>query len=90
MNSMVETITKNKQPLTFTYKNWRGEISTRVVEPQSIWFGKTEYHPEPQWFISAYDLAKKAPRTFAINDIQGSKFSVIDSLKDAFEGLSRL
>ena len=53
----------------FKYKNYRGEISWRIVEPISIRFDHTEWHPESQWLLSAFDLEKKSEREFAIKDI---------------------
>lgn len=51
------------------YTNWRGERATRVIEPWSITFGRTEHHPERQWLIKAWDIEKEAVRTFAMKDI---------------------
>lgn len=51
------------------YKNHRGETSWRRVRPSHIWYGRTEYHPIPQWLLSGYDLDKEAGRDFAMSDI---------------------
>lgn len=56
--------------VTFTYKNHRGEISTRLVLPIMIAFGSNSYHPEPQWFVHGIDINKNAERTFAWKDIK--------------------
>lgn len=57
--------------LMFIYKNWRGETDVRMVtKPGPIFWGSTEYHPEEQWLFTAYDLEKKADRTFALKDCQ--------------------
>lgn len=53
----------------FTYKNHRGEVAIRQVVPQRVYFGKTEWHPEQQWLLDAYDAVKGADRTFAMKDI---------------------
>ncbi|MDD4974461.1 MAG: hypothetical protein PHY93_08920 [Bacteriovorax sp.] len=55
----------------FKYTNYKGEISWRLVEPISIRFGSTEWHPELQWLLKAFDLEKKTEREFAMKDIQG-------------------
>ena len=55
--------------VTFTYKNYRGEVSVRLVCPIMIAFGRTGFHPEPQWLLHAWDLNKEAERTFAMKDI---------------------
>jgi predicted DNA-binding transcriptional regulator YafY len=57
--------------LRFTYKNYRGEVSKRVVEPRRVWFGTTPWHLDPQWFMDAYDFEKESVRSFAMRDISG-------------------
>jgi predicted DNA-binding transcriptional regulator YafY len=52
-----------------TYKNWKGKTSDRTVKPLKIYFGLTEYHPENQWLLHAYDYEKQDFRTFAMKDI---------------------
>jgi hypothetical protein len=61
-------ITLQATPITFTYKNYRGEVATRTATPKAIWFGVTEWHPEPGWLMTAYDLEKAADRDFALAD----------------------
>lgn len=56
----------------FLYRNWRGEASWRQVIPFYVWFGKTEWHPEPQWLLRAFDVDRRADRDFAMKDIIGS------------------
>lgn len=58
----------------FTYRNHRNEVAERRVLPIRIWFGSTEWHPEPQWFLNACDLDKTTGminlyRDFAMKDI---------------------
>ncbi len=54
----------------FTYKNWRGVISTRHVTPDRVWFGSTIHHPTYQWLLDAFDHDRSgAKRTFAMKDI---------------------
>lgn len=62
---------KTPEALTFTYTNWRGETAERRVRPSSVIFrfAGTEWHPEPQWLMSAIDLDKVACRDFAVRDI---------------------
>jgi predicted DNA-binding transcriptional regulator YafY len=52
------------------YTNYRGETARRKIIPSSLRFGATEYHPQPQWLLDAFDLEKQADRTFAVLDIQ--------------------
>lgn len=55
--------------LTFTYRNWRGQVSVRTVRPENIWFGVSEWHPGAQWFLRAVDVEKGELRDFALLDI---------------------
>ena len=57
-------------PLKFVYKNWKNETKERTVVPIGVWHGKTEFHPEKQWFLKARDLEKGEEREFALLDIQ--------------------
>ena len=52
--------------VTILYTNYRNETSERRILPRRIWFGKNEWHAEPQWLMDALDLDKDAERTFAI------------------------
>ncbi|WP_279483440.1 hypothetical protein [Aureimonas sp. SK2] len=65
------------QPLTFTYTNWRGETAERRVIPGAFRFASTEWHPEPQWLLVAFDLDKCERRDFA------AKHIVFASVSDA-------
>lgn len=56
-------------PLNFTYRNWRGEVGERSVYPIRMEYGSTEWHPERQWLLVAYDIGKGADRSFAFKDI---------------------
>ena len=56
------------EPVRITYRNYRGETAQRVITPQRVWFGSTEWHPEPQWPMAAFDHEKQANRDFAIKD----------------------
>ncbi|WP_182422048.1 hypothetical protein [Aureimonas sp. ME7] len=60
------------QGLSFTYKNHRGETAERRVALDGIRFhhGSTQYHPEPQVLMTAFDLDRQALRDFAWRDIQ--------------------
>lgn len=55
--------------LTFTYRNHRGETAERTVVPGRMWYGSTHWHPQPQWFLRAWDTDKSADRDFAWDDI---------------------
>jgi predicted DNA-binding transcriptional regulator YafY len=60
--------------ISFTYRNWRGEIGTRVAEPVGLWFGATEWHPQQQWFLRATDVEKDVIRDFAVRDMTEVKY----------------
>ena len=51
------------------YTNWHGELTRRTILPGRLWFGATEYHPDPQWLLDAHCLTRGAQRTFAVRDI---------------------
>ncbi len=55
--------------LRFTYRNWRGEVAERAARLVHLWFGATEYHPDPQWLVNAVDAEKRALRDFALRDM---------------------
>ena len=63
------TMKKELPQLKFEYINWEGKKAIRKVKPIEIWFGKTEWHPEEQWFLKALDIDKNAERNFALKDI---------------------
>lgn len=55
--------------MVFFYKNYKGKSAYRKVLNPRVWFGTTIYHPDPQWFLTAYDTEKDDIRDFAIKDI---------------------
>ena len=54
------------------YTNWRGETSERTITPMHVWFGATDWHPEPQWLLRAWDHERNAERDFALKDFRGA------------------
>ena len=52
------------------YTNWRGETAVRIIVPKEIIFIATEWHPEKQWCLIAFDVEKQAERSFACRDIK--------------------
>ncbi len=58
-----------KTPIRVRYTNWKGDTADRTIVPHHIFFGSTEYHPEPQWLVHAYDVEKSALRDFALKDM---------------------
>lgn len=63
----------DNQIAIINYTNYRGETADRQIVPIKVWFGSTEYHPEPQWLLDAFDVGKQAERSFALRDIKNWK-----------------
>lgn len=59
-----------QEVVNIVYTNYRGETAIRKVIPKKIWYGGTDWHPEKQWLLDAYDLGKEAERSFAMKDIR--------------------
>ena len=55
------------------YQNWRGEVAIREIKPICLWFGQTQWHPEDQWFLKAWDVEKQAERDFALHGFVNPK-----------------
>jgi predicted DNA-binding transcriptional regulator YafY len=55
--------------VTINYTNYKGQTANRKIVPHSIHFGKTEFHPQPQWLLTATDIDKNELRVFALKDI---------------------
>ncbi len=61
------------EPARITYTNYRGETAERTITPKRAWYGISEWHPEPQWFLTAFDHDKNADRDFALIDFGHSR-----------------
>lgn len=71
-------------PVTLTYTNWRGETAQRTIIPRSIRWGSTEWHPEPQWLLTAFDVDKGSERDFALKDFgQPAQPVAVNTVQDA-------
>lgn len=57
------------------YTNWEGERRIRRIIPkmESIYFGVSPFHTQPQWLLKVFDVEKKAERTLAMKDIHNWK-----------------
>jgi predicted DNA-binding transcriptional regulator YafY len=51
------------------YTNWRGERAWRRIMPERLEFANSEWHPEAQWLLLAWDCDKNAEREFALTGI---------------------
>nr|WP_278437252.1 hypothetical protein [Brucella anthropi] len=56
------------EPARITYTNYRGETAERTITPKRVWFGISDWHPVPQWFLTAFDHDKNGDRDFALRD----------------------
>ncbi|MER8506660.1 hypothetical protein NKH91_17520 [Mesorhizobium sp. M0894] len=63
---MDATLSRKNLHLKLAYTNWRGETSIRTITPDKVYYGTTEWHPEPQWLLTVYDHDKLAVRDFAL------------------------
>ena len=66
---MQATDRETSQAVRILYRNYRNEVAVRCILPVRVWFGPTEWHPEPQWLLDAIDLDKGAERSFALVDV---------------------
>lgn len=60
--------TEAPERIKVTYTNWKGVTSERTITPNSIRFDATDWHPEPQWLLRAWDEDRQAWRDFALKD----------------------
>lgn len=52
------------------YKNWRGETAIRNIEfTGAPHWGRTDWHPHPQWLIAGTDLDKNEDRVWSVADM---------------------
>lgn len=54
--------------VTIDYTNYKGERKLRHVVPRYISWARGGYHPD-QWVMEAWDIDKRAYRSFAMKDI---------------------
>ena len=59
-----------KQTVKILYRNYKGEVAYRTIIPKSIDFTSTDWHPEEQWILTAFDVDKNAEKGFAVVDIK--------------------
>jgi len=62
-------------PLSFTYRNHRGDVAVRSAVPLDVRWGSTEWHREPQWLMRALDVDKGVEREFAMRDMSALDLS---------------
>ena len=62
--------TSDEKAVKILYTNYRGETALRTIVPARLFFGKTDWHPEPQWLLDAFDVEKAQNRAFAMKDVR--------------------
>lgn len=65
----INTLDLTGSIVIFDYVNWRGKAATRLVRVIHFFYGKTEYHEEPQFFLHGMDINTGEKRDFAVKDI---------------------
>jgi predicted DNA-binding transcriptional regulator YafY len=55
--------------IEFGYTNHRGEQAKRRAIVVQFWYGVTEHHTDPQWFMEGFCNDRKAVRHFALKDM---------------------
>jgi len=60
----------DKKSVRILYTNYRGETAIRKIIPKEVKFMSSEWHPDEQWCLIAFDVEKNAERTFACKDIK--------------------
>jgi hypothetical protein len=51
------------------YRNHKGETTDRLILPMVMRFASTQWHPDRQWILEAWDVQKATARSFALKDI---------------------
>jgi len=69
VNPMSSAKSHSNNVVTIRYTNYRGETADRQIVPIRIRFGSSEWHPEEQWLLDAFDLDRNADRSFALKDV---------------------
>lgn len=62
-----------KHVVIIDYTNWRGERAERKVIPGRFVYEATEWHPEEQWILYAFDVERNNERGFALLNIHSIK-----------------
>ena len=60
---------KPEMRVTIAYRNHRGVVEQREITPLRLYWGSTQWHPEPQYLLHAYCHARREERAFAMRDV---------------------
>lgn len=66
---MTQGAAQDGRLLRIDYTNWRGVRAIRLIAPIRIVFGRTKWHPGPQYLLEAEDVEKSEIRLFAMHDV---------------------
>jgi predicted DNA-binding transcriptional regulator YafY len=59
-------------PIEIDYLNWQQERRSRRIQPIQLWLGCTQWHPQCQWLLRAYDIDDDGKvKDFAMSGIYG-------------------
>ena len=81
------TVNDGKAVVVILYTNYRVETALRHIIPRGIRFAASEWHPEEQWLMDAFDIEKSAERSFRIKDIRewrGSPERSVPSIENGY------
>lgn len=75
---------KPSETVTILYTNYRGETAPRRITPIAReWFGSSDWHPEPQWLFTAFDMDKEVFRDFARSGVKAWGQAAVDAALSA-------
>ncbi len=57
------------KPIKVVYKNYRDEVAERIIIPQKIFWGSTEWHKDEQWLLEVFDVERDTQRVYAMKDV---------------------
>lgn len=77
-----------EQVVRILYTNHRGQTAWREVLPLRVEFKATEWHPEPQWILQAFDLEKQAEPSFALKDVKRWALPISPEVKEKIRYLT--
>lgn len=71
VKTQTQSGTRLDKSVYIDYTNWQGVRSIRHIQPvqMGVFFGATQRHTEPQWFMRAIDLDKNELESFAMRNI---------------------
>lgn len=71
MSTFVPPDALPREPRRYRYRNWKGVVRVRTLAPLSVWFGRTEFHPDEGYLVRCYDFEDKKVKDFALDGFLG-------------------